>query len=119
MLATGGLQSMAEVNRQKSELLYNYIDNESDGFYYAPVAKKHRSRMNVVFRIRHPKSSVEFNGGLEKLFAKEADSLAGLSQLSGHRSVGGLRASIYNAMSIAGVHALVDFMREFKLRNSA
>lgn len=103
---------MQELNRQKADLLYNYIDQKSNGYYSAPVAKKHRSRMNVVFRIRGGQ-----NEDLEKLFAKEADSLAGLSQLSGHRSVGGLRASIYNAMSLNGVKALVDFMREFQQRN--
>lgn len=102
----GGLQAMAERNRAKAERLYGYID--SSGYYANPIAKECRSWMNVPFRLRDPQ--------LEKTFAAEAAD-AGLVNLEGHRSVGGMRASLYNAMPIAGVDALVAFMRDFAARN--
>ena len=86
--------------------LYDYLDGQS--YYTAPVDKKCRSMMNVVF--------VTGDGDLDKKFAKEAAE-AGLKNLKGHRSVGGMRASIYNAMPYEGVEKLVEFMKSFALNN--
>ncbi len=104
LLNEGGLDSINEKNSQKATMLYDFID-QSD-FYYCPVKAQDRSSMNVVFRI---------NGGeeLEKLFVSESTK-AGLDGLKGHRSVGGLRASIYNAHPKEGVEALISFMKEFE-----
>jgi phosphoserine aminotransferase len=102
----GGLAAIAERNRAKAELLYDAIDRS--GYYRNPVAKNCRSWMNVPFTIPNPE--------LEKTFVAEA-AKAGLTNLEGHRSVGGMRASIYNAMPIDGVRALVEFMREFQRRH--
>jgi phosphoserine aminotransferase len=102
----GGLAAMAERNRAKAELLYRAIDES--GYYRNPVAKNCRSWMNVPFTIPNP--------DLEKTFAAEA-AKAGLMNLEGHRSVGGMRASIYNAMPIEGVRALIAFMQEFQRRH--
>lgn len=104
--ANGGLAGMEARNKAKAELLYNYIDGS--GFYSNPVAKNARSWMNVPFLVANPE--------LEKPFVAEA-AAAGLSNLAGHRSVGGMRASIYNGMPIEGVQALVDFMKEFARKN--
>jgi phosphoserine aminotransferase len=101
----GGLASMAKRNQAKAELLYGAIDSST--FYSNPVARDCRSWMNVPFRLAKPE--------LEKTFLAEADA-AGLANLAGHRAVGGMRASIYNAMPIEGVAALVDFMRDFERR---
>ncbi len=101
----GGLEVMAEHNREKAALLYTAIDES--GFYTNPVEPAHRSLMNVPFRLLDP--------DLEQTFQKEA-AREGLVNLSGHRSVGGLRASIYNAMPREGVEALVEFMKEFERR---
>ena len=98
----GGLKAMGDRNRAKAELLYNAID--ASGFYRNPVAKDARSWMNVPFTLAKPE--------LDKTFAAEAKE-AGLVTLEGHRSVGGMRASIYNAMPVEGVQALVDFMKHF------
>ena len=87
-------------------MLYDAID--ASGFYSNPVAKNCRSWMNVPFRLA--------KAGLDKAFLAEAE-VAGLANLAGHRAVGGMRASLYNAMPEAGVAALVDFMREFERRN--
>jgi phosphoserine aminotransferase len=103
--AEGGLVAIEERNEAKAKLLYQAID--ATDFYSGTVEKQDRSWMNVNFRIQGD------NVELEKKFAQEAEA-AGLSGLKGHRSVGGLRASIYNAMPIAGVEALVAFMREFE-----
>lgn len=101
--STGGLDALAERNRQKAALLYDYLDNS---VLFTPVADKaSRSIMNVTFRTNDPELDAEF--------AKQS-AAAGLSNLKGHRSVGGMRASIYNAMPYAGVQALVDFMRKFE-----
>jgi phosphoserine aminotransferase len=105
----GGLSAVQRLNEEKAGLLYNAID-ESD-FYYCPVKKESRSNMNIVFRVK------DDNDALEKAFVTQATE-KGLSGLKGHRSVGGLRASIYNAQSLSGVKALVDFMREFERGNS-
>ncbi len=104
--AQGGLAAMGERNRRKAETLYEAIDQS--GFYRNPVAKNCRSWMNVPFLL--PKEE------LEAPFLAEA-AKAGLTNLAGHRSVGGLRASIYNAMPQEGVDALVAFMKDFQKRN--
>lgn len=104
--AEGGLESIAARNRAKAGLLYDYIDGS--GFYANPIERASRSWMNVPFTL--PRAE------LEKPFAAEAQA-AGLCNLEGHRSVGGMRASLYNAMPVEGVQALVDFMREFAGRH--
>lgn len=103
---SGGLAAMATANRRKAQLLYGAIDN-SAGFYVAPVAPGHRSIMNVRFHLADESLTEGF------LLAAEA---SGLTHLRGHRYVGGLRASLYNAMPEAGVAALVDFMAGFARR---
>jgi phosphoserine aminotransferase len=108
LAAEGGVTVIEQRNQAKARLLYEAIDASS--FYYNPVNPADRSRMNVIFRIQGDDEV------LEKKFAKEAEA-AGLSGLKGHRSVGGLRASIYNAMPLAGVETLVAFMREFERNN--
>ncbi len=99
----GGLEKMAEINKQKARMLYDVID-ESDGFYRGHAVPQSRSIMNVTFRVGTPEQ--------EKAFLEQATA-AGLYGLKGHRSVGGCRASIYNAMPVDGVEALCQFMREF------
>lgn len=106
ILSIGGLDEMKRRNERKASLLYDYLDSQS--YYTAPVDKKCRSMMNVVF--------VTGDAELDKKFAKEA-SEAGLRNLKGHRSVGGMRASIYNAMPYEGVEKLVAFMKRFALEN--
>lgn len=101
--ARGGLVEMEKINLRKAELLYNYID--SSDFYYSPVALENRSRMNVPFRLK--------DAALEPVFLEQAGQ-RNLLQLKGHKLVGGMRASIYNAMPIEGVTALVDFMKDFE-----
>ena len=107
LLGQGGLAAMAERNRAKAERLYAAIDGS--GYYRNPVAKEARSWMNVPFTIPNP--------DLEKTFLAEAGK-AGLVNLEGHRSVGGFRASIYNAMPIEGVDALIAFMKDFQGRHA-
>jgi phosphoserine aminotransferase len=106
LLKQGGLAAIEKVNARKADKLYAEIDRT--GFYRAHAQPGSRSRMNVTFRLPSEE--------LEKQFAKEATA-AGLDGLKGHRSVGGMRASIYNAFPEAGVDALVSFMREFEQRN--
>ena len=101
----GGLAEMGRRNRAKAEALYRALDASS--FFSNPVAKNCRSWMNVPFWLARPE--------LEKTFLAEAE-VAGLTNLAGHRAVGGMRASLYNAMPIEGVRALVDFMRDFEHR---
>ncbi len=101
----GGLAAMEQINIEKSRLLYDFLD--SSGFYRSQVKHQDRSRMNVPFHLREP--------SLDEVFLKEADA-HGLHQLRGHRVVGGMRASIYNAMSLAGVKALISFMADFERR---
>ena len=103
----GGLAAMAERNRAKAGRLYAAID--SSGYFRNPVAKEARSWMNVPFTIPNP--------DLEKTFLAEAGK-AGLVNLEGHRSVGGFRASIYNAMPIEGIDALIAFMKDFQSRHA-
>ena len=102
----GGLKAMGERNRAKAEKLYAAIDGSS--FYRNPVAKDARSWMNVPFTLANPE--------LDKTFTAAAKQ-AGLVTLEGHRSVGGMRASLYNAMPMEGVNALVDFMRTFEKKH--
>jgi phosphoserine aminotransferase len=106
LLANGGLEAMAAQNEKKASLLYAEIDRS--GFYRGHAKPDSRSWMNVTFRLP--------NEDLEKQFVKESTA-AGLDGLKGHRSVGGLRASIYNAFPEDGVTALVEFMREFERKN--
>ena len=106
ILGLGGLEKMREHNAKKAALLYDYLDSQE--YYLAPVAKDSRSMMNVTF--------VTGDAELDKKFASEASS-AGLKNLKGHRSVGGMRASIYNAMPMEGVEKLVAFMKEFAKNN--
>lgn len=98
----GGLAAMAEINRRKAQRLYDYIDGS--GFYRNPVDPACRSWMNVPFTLADP--------ALDETFLKGAKE-AGLAQLKGHRSVGGMRASIYNAMPESGIDALIDYMKQF------
>ena len=107
MLAEGGVEEFAARNARKSALLYRTIDG-SDGFYRNEVAPAVRSRMNVPFFLR--------DEALDKPFLAEAKD-AGLISLKGHRALGGMRASIYNAMPEAGVEALAAFMRDFQQRH--
>jgi len=104
---SGGLPAFAALNRAKAELLYGAID--ASGFYRNAVARDARSRMNVTFTL--PDSA------LDARFLAEADA-AGLKNLKGHRVVGGMRASLYNSMPLAGVTALVEFMRDFQRKHS-
>jgi phosphoserine aminotransferase len=98
---------MKKLNEKKAALLYDYLDSQD--YYIAPTEKDSRSMMNVTF--------VTGDADLDKKFASEADK-AGLKNLKGHRSVGGMRASIYNAMPIEGVEKLVKVMKEFAERNA-
>ncbi|HEX6705351.1 MAG TPA: 3-phosphoserine/phosphohydroxythreonine transaminase [Albitalea sp.] len=101
--AQGGLPAIERHNVAKAALLYDYLDSTS--FYVAPIAKEDRSLMNVPFKLR--------DESLDEAFLKGAQQRSML-QLKGHRSVGGMRASIYNAMPIEGVKALVAYMKEFE-----
>ena len=103
LLEQGGLEAVGKHNRQKAGLIYDTID--ATGFYRPHAAKDCRSLMNLTFRLP--------NEELEKTFVAEA-TRAGLNGLKGHRSVGGIRASIYNAFPLAGVESLVAFMKEFE-----
>jgi phosphoserine aminotransferase len=103
----GGLAAMEKINRRKAEKLYAFIDQSA--FYANPVEVQSRSTMNVPFTLA--------NADLDKAFLKQADE-AGLMNLKGHRSVGGMRASIYNAVSEASVDALIAFMAEFEAKNA-
>ncbi|MFO7838185.1 MAG: 3-phosphoserine/phosphohydroxythreonine transaminase [Desulfosalsimonadaceae bacterium] len=103
----GGLEAMDQRNREKAAMLYDLMDKNS--FYKGTADTDSRSLMNVTFRLPSEE--------LEKKFIAEADK-NGLAGLKGHRSVGGCRASIYNAMPVEGVRALVDFMKSFEKENS-
>ena len=106
ILSLGGLEVMKKMNEEKAAVLYSYLDSQS--YYIAPVKADSRSMMNVTF--------VTGDADLDKKFASEA-AKAGLKNLKGHRSVGGMRASIYNAMPKAGVEKLVEFMKAFAQAN--
>ena len=103
LIELGGLAAIEKQNIKKAELLYNFID--SSDFYSNPIDIKNRSRMNVPFRIQNEDLHTSFVTGAENL---------GMIGLKGHRLVGGIRASIYNAMPIEGVQALVDYMKDFE-----
>src|SRR5699024_10526705 len=105
----GGLEAMEKLNREKANLLYDTLDESK--MFKAPIKGKDRSIMNIPF--------VTVNGDedLEAKFISEAKE-KGLETLKGHRSVGGMRASIYNAMPLEGVQALVDFIKAFEQNNS-
>jgi phosphoserine aminotransferase len=105
LLKEGGLATVAQRNRMKAERLYTAIDQS--GFYRNPVTLNCRSWMNIPFTLADPK--------LDATFLNEAR-VAGLVNLEGHRSIGGMRASLYNAMPLAGVEALVGFMKDFERR---
>ena len=106
ILGLGGLEAMKKINEEKAAILYNYLD--SSELFKPGADKEYRSLMNVTF--------VTGNEELDKKFCKEADA-AGFKNLKGHRSVGGMRASIYNAMPTEGVVALVEFMKKFEAEN--
>ncbi len=106
LLSIGGLTEMQKINQRKAAVLYDYLDSQS--YYIAPVEKPYRSLMNVTFVTGDP--------DLDKKFAQEAGK-AGFVNIKGHRSVGGMRASIYNAMPEEGVAALVAFMKQFAADN--
>ncbi len=101
--AKGGVNAMEKVNRAKAKLLYDVLDASS--FYNTPVAREDRSLMNIPFTLKDAALDAEFLKGAEA---------RGMIQLKGHRSVGGIRASIYNAMPVEGVQLLVDYMKEFE-----
>ncbi len=106
LLGLGGLEAMKKINERKAAILYDFLDSSK---LFKPVAdKKYRSMMNVTF--------VTGDADLDKKFCKEADA-AGFKNVKGHRSVGGMRASIYNAMPTEGVEALVEFMKKFEAEN--
>lgn len=108
LVAQGGLVKVEKKNKKKAELLYNAID-ESNGFFRCPVEKSVRSLMNVPFTLEKSE--------LEGEFVKEA-AMEKMVQLKGHRSVGGMRASVYNAMPLAGVEKLVQFMKDFQAKHA-
>lgn len=107
IISIGEITTVEALNEEKAEMLYEVIDN-SNGFYHCPVHKRFRSSMNVVFTL--PDKAIE-----EEFLAQSAR--AGIYGIKGHRSVGGCRASLYNAVSRENVKALIDFMREFKKKN--
>jgi phosphoserine aminotransferase len=105
--ANGGMSGMEKRRNEKAKMLYGLLDN-CGGFYRSPVDRNSRSKMNVIWRLQSDE--------LEKSFLDEAEK-RGLSGLKGHRSVGGCRASIYNAMPLDGVQALTEFMKDFMEKN--
>jgi len=108
LMKKNGLQHYEDLANKRSTMLYDFIDN-SDGYYTNPVDVKYRSRTNIPFRVKSDEK-------LEADFLKKAGEI-GLIELKGHRSVGGCRASCYNAMPLEGVEALIDFMKKFKTEN--
>ena len=106
LIEQGGIAGIEQINNAKAAKLYDFIDSSS--FYSCPAAKADRSRMNVVFRTPSDE--------LDAKFVAEARA-AGLAELKGHRLVGGCRASIYNAMPMEGIVALIDFMKKFEMAN--
>ncbi|MDR2508347.1 MAG: 3-phosphoserine/phosphohydroxythreonine transaminase [Candidatus Accumulibacter sp.] len=105
--ALGGLAATEKANHEKARILYDALDASS--FFQSPVAKENRSLMNVPFTLENPELDEEFLKGAKA---------RGMIQLKGHRSVGGMRASIYNAMPVEGVQALTDYMKEFEKTRS-
>ncbi|MDP1634103.1 MAG: aminotransferase class V-fold PLP-dependent enzyme, partial [Gallionellaceae bacterium] len=103
---SGGVAAMHRRNQEKAALLYTFLDQSQ--FFVSPVAKADRSLMNVPFTLKKAELDEEFLKGAKS---------RGMIQLKGHRSVGGMRASIYNAMPVEGVQALVDYMKEFEAKH--
>ena len=117
----GGAEGMLKRNQEKADYLYNYLDNNEGNFYHATTEKGSRSLMNVPFLTKYStgatdEASVAKEKEINDKFVKEA-AAAGLVNLKGHRLVGGMRASIYNAMNLDGVKALVEFMKKFAEAN--
>ena len=106
-MKTGGLEERKKINEAKAKILYDFLDQSK--MFKGTVEPKDRSLMNVPF--------VTGNAELDAKFVKEAKA-AGLENLKGHRTVGGMRASIYNAMPIEGVEKLVEFMKKFEAENA-
>jgi phosphoserine aminotransferase len=106
LLEQGGIEVMDRINTVKSEVIYECLD--SSNFYNNFIESSHRSRVNIVFKLPTEK--------LDEMFLKEAEKI-GLIGLRGHRAVGGIRASMYNAMPLEGVETLVDFMYEFEKKH--
>ena len=99
------MDTVEKINNEKAQNLYDAI--EASDFYDSPVDPRYRSTMNVPFKLK--------DGSLDALFLKEAEQV-GLTNLKGHRSVGGMRASIYNGVPPGAVYALLDFMKEFEAK---
>lgn len=119
--ANGGAEGMLKRNKEKADYLYNYLDNNEGNFYHATTEIGSRSLMNVPFLTKYSTgatddASVAKEKEINDKFVKEA-AAAGLVNLKGHRLVGGMRASIYNAMTLDGVKALVEFMKKFAAEN--
>jgi phosphoserine aminotransferase len=114
LLNLGGVKAITELNKAKAARFYSYL--ESSKFFYSPVEKESRSLMNIPFVVRE--SDAAKKAELESRFVKEA-AAEGLVNLAGHRLVGGMRASIYNAMPIEGVDALIRFMESFEDKANA
>ena len=120
--ANGGAEGMLKRNKEKADYLYNYLDNNEGNFYHATTEIGSRSLMNVPFLTKYStgatdEASVAKEKEINDKFVKEA-AAAGLVNLKGHRLVGGMRASIYNAMTLDGVKALVEFMKKFAAENN-
>ena len=120
--ANGGAEGMLKRNKEKADYLYNYLDNNEGNFYHATTEVGSRSLMNVPFLTKYSDHAADDEAAAAKekeindKFVKEA-AAAGLVNLKGHRLVGGMRASIYNAMTLDGVKALVEFMKKFAEAN--
>ena len=118
----GGAEGMAKRNKEKADYLYNFLDSNEGNFYHATAEKGSRSLMNVPFLTKYSNHAADDEAAAAKekeindKFVKEA-AAAGLVNLKGHRLVGGMRASIYNAMTLDGVKALVEFMKKFAANN--
>ena len=120
--ANGGAEGMLKRNKEKADYLYNYLDNNEGNFYHATTEVGSRSLMNVPFLTKYSDHAADDEAAAAKekeineKFVKAA-AAAGLVNLKGHRLVGGMRASIYNAMTLDGVNALVEFMKKFAAEN--
>ena len=121
--ANGGAEGMLKRNKEKADYLYNYLDNNEGNFYHATTEVGSRSLMNVPFLTKYSDHAADDEAAAAKekeindKFVKAA-AAAGLVNLKGHRLVGGMRASIYNAMALDGVKALVEFMKKFAKENA-
>lgn len=109
----GGLKAIGELNQQKSDLLYSFLDTSPHQFYRAYVQGQARSRMNVVFSIY---TNNQANEKLNAQLVQEAEQ-NGFVGIGGHRSVGGLRVSLYNAITLEAVHALILFLKNFQTQH--